>query len=120
MSVFKGQCPHLLSVARLTFEKSKLPIIPFKGGVNMSRQAPPEVTNRHWVSIQDVIVANPPEPFFLKTKAAIFNHCCLSKKKLCLDSGDVTLNTNISPLRMAMVSKCPSQMLGPKLGLSGE
>lgn len=80
MSVFKGQCSHLLSVARLTFEKSKLPIIPFKGGVNMSRQAPPEVTNRHWVSVQDMIVANPPEPFFLKTKAAFLTTAAFQKR----------------------------------------
>ena len=29
-----------------------------------------------------------------------------------------TLKTNISPRRMAMVSKWPSQMLGPKRGVS--
>lgn len=66
MTVLKGECWHLLSVARPTFEESKLPIIPFKGRVNMSGQAPPEVTDRHGVSVQDVVVAHPPEPFFLE------------------------------------------------------
>lgn len=81
MSVFKGQRSHLLCVVRPTFEKSKLPIIPFKGGVNMSGQAPPEVTNRHWVSVQDVIVAYPPEPLLLKIQRVFFSNCSLSKKK---------------------------------------
>lgn len=68
MTVLKGECLHLLSVARPTFEEGKLPIIPFKGGVNVSWQAPPEVTDRHGVSVQDVVVANSPEPFVLEIK----------------------------------------------------
>lgn len=72
MTVLKGECWHLLSVARPTFEESKLPIIPFKGRVNMSGQAPPEVTDRHGVSVQDVVVAHPPEPFFLEIETDFF------------------------------------------------
>lgn len=34
-----------------------------------------------------------------------------------INAGFGTLNTNFSPLRTAMVSKCPSQMSGPCSGL---
>lgn len=34
-----------------------------------------------------------------------------------MDAAFGTLNTNFSPLRTAMVSKCPSQMSGPFSGL---
>lgn len=37
--------------SRLTFKESEFPIIPFKSSVNMSGHSPPEVTNRHGVSI---------------------------------------------------------------------
>lgn len=34
-----------------------------------------------------------------------------------INAASGTLNTNFSPLRTAMVSKCPSQMSGPCSGL---
>lgn len=52
--------------ARLTFKESKLPILPFKSRVDMSGQSPPEVTDWHGVSIQDVVVTHSPEPLVLK------------------------------------------------------
>ena len=44
---------------------------------------------------------------------------CESSMIWCLRTKGVsrTLNTNFSPLRMAMVSKCPSQMSGPTSGV---
>lgn len=48
---------------------------------------------------------------FLLFLGVCVNYCC---RKWGVSG---TLNTNFSPLRMAMVSKCPSQMSGPCSGL---
>lgn len=58
------RCPK----PRITFKEDKLPIVPFKSGIYMSRQTPPKVTNRHGISIQNMAVTYPPEPFLLKEK----------------------------------------------------
>ncbi len=117
--IFSVFCQY--TKVRLTFKESKFPVFPFKSGIDMSGQSPPKVTDRHGISIQNMVVTYPPEPFILKEKRDLITACwtnCHIKgpTRLC----EFTLNTNISPLRIAMVSKCPSQMLGPKRGLSGE
>lgn len=108
-------CQH--TKFRHTFKECKLPIFPFKSGSDVTGQSPPKVTNRHGISIHNMVVTYPPEPFILKEKK-IFTNSLLDMSKGHIKSptrfGGFTLNTNISPLRMAMVSKCPSQMLGPK------
>lgn len=70
MSAFwKGRwCECFVSVpkTRLTFKESKFPIFPFKSSIDMSGQSSPKVTNRHGISIQNMVVTYPPEPFILK------------------------------------------------------
>lgn len=70
-------------------------------------------------------------PFFLMAKTSysnffpfrIFWTCQGRRHMICvcisfqINAGFGTLNTNFSPLRTAMVSKCPSQMSGPCSGL---
>lgn len=48
-----------------TFKESKFSIFPFKSSVNMGGQSPPEVANRHGVSIQHMVVTHSPEPLIL-------------------------------------------------------
>lgn len=82
----------------------------------MGGKAPPELTDGHGVSIHDVVVAYPPEPLVLEQMVAVSPTVAPDLPARVLE---FTLNTNISPRRIAMVSKWPSQMLGPKWGLSG-
>lgn len=114
--------PALKSPARLNwqtglaFEERKLSIFSLKSRVDMSGQPPPELTNGHGVSIHHVVVTYPPEPLVLEQTLTVSSQLHRRLQTRVLES---TLNTNISPRRIAMVSKWPSQMLGPKWGLSG-
>ena len=59
--------------AKYTFEENKFPIFPFKSRIDVSGQSPPKVSNWHGISVQNMVVAYPPEPFVLKEKKRFIN-----------------------------------------------
>lgn len=80
------------------------------------------MTDGHWVTGQNLVVTHTPKPLVLQTHTdrEIRNAAHVRKLyDLVFENKRVscTLNTNFSPLRMAMVSKCPSQMSGPMSGV---
>lgn len=62
--------------ARLTFKENKFSTFTLKSGGDMSGQSPPKVTNGHGISIQNMVVAYPPEPFVLKERKEIYLTAC--------------------------------------------
>ena len=49
-----------------TLEEDKFPISPLVGGVDVGRQAPPEVTDGHRVTWQHLVVTHTPKPLVLQ------------------------------------------------------
>lgn len=52
----------------LTFKEDKIPITVFINCINARRQAPPEVSNLHGVSIHHPVVSDSPKPLVLQSK----------------------------------------------------
>lgn len=52
----------------LTFKEDKIPITVFINCIDTRRQAPPEVSNLHGVSIHHPVVSHSPKPLVLQTK----------------------------------------------------
>lgn len=84
--------------------------------------------DRHGIVRQHLVVPNSPEPLVLQAHVrslVLFMNGRLMFLELVNiqisrgEEGFCTLKTNFSPLRTAMVSKCPSHMSGPWSGLSG-
>lgn len=51
----------------VTFEEDKFAILSLIGSIDGCRQTPPELANRHWVSIHHLVIPHPPEPSLLET-----------------------------------------------------
>lgn len=58
----------------LTFKKDKISITVFINCINTGRQAPPEVSNLHGVSIHHPIVSHSPKPLVLQIKKSNAQH----------------------------------------------
>lgn len=56
----------------LTFKEDEPAIVPFVRGIDVSRQASPEVIDGHGVVIQNPVPAHPPEP------AALVEQDCMT------------------------------------------
>lgn len=52
----------------LTFKEDKIPITVFINRIDTRRQAPPEVSDLHGVSIHHPVVSHSPKPLVLQTK----------------------------------------------------
>lgn len=103
--------------SQATFEEDKFPIIPLVGCVDVGRQSLPEMADGHRVTCQYLVVPHAPKPLILKPKEPMRNPVLgLQPTNAGSRCSSRTLNTNFSPLRIAMVSKCPSQMSGPCSG----
>lgn len=49
-----------------TFKEDEPAVVSLIGSIYVSRQPPPEVTDGHWVVIQNPVPADPPEPTALR------------------------------------------------------
>lgn len=59
----------------VTFEEDKFSILSLIGSIDGCRQAPPELANRHWVSIHYLVIPHPPEPSLLETSRGGITLC---------------------------------------------
>lgn len=60
-----------MSVSVGTFKEDEPAVVPLVGGVDVTRQTSPEVTDGHGVVIQNPVPADPPEPAALRGQEVI-------------------------------------------------
>lgn len=61
----------------VTFEEYKFAILSLIGSIDGCWQAPPELANRHRVSIHHLVISHPPEPSLLETSKDGESTSCL-------------------------------------------